>query len=191
MWHDMLAMEIPPLEKTLRTVGVYLAVYLLLRLVGRRDLAQLNTMDLVVVMLLSNVVQNAVIGPDNSLTGGLLGAAVLLAVDYALVRVRVRWLWAWRLFEGSATVLVRRGRYDRRAMWRLGVRRADVEQVVRHQGGNSVHDAHRVLLEPDGTLLVELVRGRRPASADDIDDLRARLERIEALLASGRGTPAT
>ena len=74
IWTSMFAFQIPPTEKVIRTIGVYLAIALIIRLGGKRTLAQLNTFDLVVVLLLSNVVQNAIIGPDNSLIGGLLGA---------------------------------------------------------------------------------------------------------------------
>lgn len=174
-------------EKTVRTVLVYMAIYLLLRLVGRRDLAQLNTMDLVVVLLLSNVVQNAVIGPDYSVTGGIIGAGVLMAADWAMVRVRNRWYWAWRLFEGRTSVLVRNGEYDRRTMWRLGVRKADVEQVVRRDGGSDVRDAKRIMLEPQGTLRVELRHGKRAATEGQIEALEERLSRIEDLLRARTG----
>ncbi|MDA2804101.1 YetF domain-containing protein [Nocardiopsis suaedae] len=188
MWHDIFVPDIPTAEKAVRTVLVYLAVYLLLRLVGRRDLAQLNTMDLVVVLLLSNVVQDAVIGPDFSVTGGVIGAVVLMAADWAMVRVRTRWYWAWRLFEGRTNVLVRDGRYDRRTMWRLGVRKADVEQVVRRDGGSDVGDAKRVMLEPQGTLRVELHHAKRSATAGQIDALEERLSRIEDLLRERTGS---
>lgn len=85
--HDVLHMGVPVLDKAIRTVGVYLGIVVLLRLVGKRDLAQLNSFDLAVIMLLSNVVQNAIIGPDNSLTGGLLGAVILVALNAVGVRV--------------------------------------------------------------------------------------------------------
>ena len=83
---DLFRMGEPVLEKGVRTVAVYAGVLLLLRLGGKRDLAQLNSFDLVVLLLLSNVVQNAVIGADDSLAGGLLGAVVLVAVNGAIVR---------------------------------------------------------------------------------------------------------
>ncbi|MDA2814887.1 DUF421 domain-containing protein [Nocardiopsis sp. RSe5-2] len=187
MWQDMFAPDLTLAEKTVRTVLVYLAIYLLLRLVGRRDLAQLNTMDLVVVLLLSNVVQNAVIGPDYSVTGGIIGAVVLMACDWVMVHARNRWYWAWRLFEGRTSVLVRKGEYDRRTMRRLGVRKADVEQVVRRDGGSHVGDAERVMLEPQGTLRVELRHGKRAATAGQIDALEERLALIEELLRGRAG----
>jgi uncharacterized membrane protein YcaP (DUF421 family) len=78
MARDLLVAQIPLLEKVLRTIAVYLFLVLALRLAGKRELAQLNSFDLVVLLLLSNTVQNAIIGPDNSLVGGLVGASVLL-----------------------------------------------------------------------------------------------------------------
>jgi len=109
MWSDMFSLQLPALEKVLRTVLVYGGLAILLRLAGKRDLAQLNTFDLVVMLLLSNVVQNAVIGPDNSLSGGLLGAVVLVGVNAVWVRVVGRSNRLVRLFEGSPTVLVKDG----------------------------------------------------------------------------------
>src|SRR5438477_412591 len=102
----MFSIQLPALEKVLRTVLVYGGLAILLRLAGKRDLAQLNTFDLVVVLLLSNVVQNAVIGNDNSLTGGLLGAAVLVAVNGLVVRVTNRYPRLTKVFEGTPTELV-------------------------------------------------------------------------------------
>ena len=113
MWADLFQIQIPILEKVLRTVGVYVGMAILLRLAGKRDLAELNTFDLVVMLLLSNVVQNSIIGNDNSLLGGLLGAAVLLAVNAIIVRLAARYTWIAHLFEGKPTDLVRQ-RQDRR-----------------------------------------------------------------------------
>ncbi|MDO4243748.1 MAG: hypothetical protein Q4C85_08345 [Actinomyces sp.] len=96
MWSDLFVMTVPVADKVLRTVVVYLAIAVLLRVAGKRLMAQMNSLDLVVVLLLSNVVQNAIIGPDNSLLGGLLGAVVLIVVNVAADRwaqrlPRVRW----------------------------------------------------------------------------------------------------
>ncbi|HUS62294.1 MAG TPA: hypothetical protein VMY34_08860, partial [Acidimicrobiales bacterium] len=85
--HDLFTIGIPILEKVLRTVAIYGGVLALLRIGGKRDLAQLNSFDLVVLLLLSNVVQNAVIGDDTSLLGGLIGAATLVAVNALVVRL--------------------------------------------------------------------------------------------------------
>lgn len=86
MWHDIFVIQIPVLEKVLRTILVYLTIVILFRLVGKRDLATFNTFDFVVIFLLSNVAQNAIIGNDVSVSGGVIGAAVLVAINAAFNR---------------------------------------------------------------------------------------------------------
>jgi uncharacterized membrane protein YcaP (DUF421 family) len=109
MARDLLVAQIPLLDKVLRTIAVYLFLVLALRLAGKRELAQLNSFDLVVLLLLSNTVQNAIIGPDNSLLGGLLGAAVLLAANYTTVRLGFQYPALARALEGTPTTLVQDG----------------------------------------------------------------------------------
>src|SRR6476620_10700012 len=87
---SMFVPDISTLEKVVRTIAVYAFLLIGLRLAGKREMSQLNSFDLVVLLLLSNTVQNAVIGPDNSLTGGLLGGAVLLAINALVVRTLFR-----------------------------------------------------------------------------------------------------
>ncbi|MGC0417596.1 DUF421 domain-containing protein [Embleya sp. AB8] len=182
MWHDMLVSGIPWTEKALRTIVVYLAIVTLLRWMGKRDLAQVNTSDLVVMLLLSNVVQNAVIGPDNSVSGALFGAVVLVAANAALVRCSARWDGFARLFEGTPTVLARDGTYDQARIARMGLRLADLDAAVKRQGGDDVAETTSVTLEPGGALLVALRPADQSADKQDIADLDARLSRIEALL---------
>ncbi|MFD7732344.1 DUF421 domain-containing protein [Kitasatospora phosalacinea] len=185
MWQAMFVAGIPYVEKTVRTVLVYLALLVLLRLIGKRGLAQLNTFDLVVMLLLSNVVQNAVIGDDNSVSGGLFGAAVLLLTDWVLVRQAARWDWFNRLLDGTPTVLARDGAYDRRTIAKQGIRVADLDVAVRHQGGDAIEETSLIVLEPGGTLLVKLKDGDQVADKDDVAALRAVLAAIEARLPAG------
>src|ERR1700690_973820 len=110
MWADMFVLAIPVAEKILRPVVVYLFLVVGLRLAGKRELAQLNPFDLVVLLTLSNTVQNAIIGDDNSVTGGVVGAATLLLVNYLVVRFLFRHEELDRLVEGEATVLIEHGR---------------------------------------------------------------------------------
>src|SRR5438067_13816425 len=133
---DLFTMGIPTAEKAIRTVAVYLGILVLLRLAGKRDLAQLNTFDFVVLLLLSNVVQNAIIGNDNSLFGGLLGATILVIGNSVVVRVVRSNKPLIRLFEGTPTVLVRDGHIEHAAIRRIGLREEDVIQALRHQGAN-------------------------------------------------------
>jgi uncharacterized membrane protein YcaP (DUF421 family) len=177
---DLFTVGVPLAEKILRTIAVYLGILVLLRLGGKRDLAQLNTFDLVVLLLLSNVVQNAVIGPDNSLLGGLLGAATLLAVNSVLARVARSSDVLDRLFEGTATTLVEDGQIDHEALARLGLREADVELALRQQGAMAIDDVERASLEPGGTILLTLHDLANPATRADVQRLEAKLDRLLA-----------
>src|SRR5581483_11089434 len=114
MWNDMFVLAIPLLEKVLRPVVVYLALVVLLRIFGKRELAQLNPFDLVVLLSLSNTVQNAIIGNDNSITGGLIGAFTLLAVNYLVVRFLFRHRRLDQVVEGKPTTLIEGGKVIRR-----------------------------------------------------------------------------
>src|SRR3954447_15139967 len=147
MTHALTHMDLSWLEKTIRTVVVYAALALLLRIAGKRDLAQLNTFDLVVMLLLSNVVQNAIIGNDNSLVGGLLGASVLVAVNTFVVRTAGRNARATALFEGTPTRLINEGAYDEAALLHEGLRKADVDVAIRRQGASDVGQVEQAVLE--------------------------------------------
>lgn len=182
MWHDMTTLGVPYAEKAIRTVVVYFALILLFRVVGKRGIAQLNEFDLVVMLLLSNVVQNAVIGPDNSLVGGLFGAVVLLAVNAVLLRYATSFRWVSWLFEGTPSVLAADGKYDHRAMRRQGLRRGDLDVAIHEQGGDSVAETDLVVLTPGGTVLVRLNDDDHTADKADVRELLQALHRIERRL---------
>lgn len=194
IWSDLFHIQVPVLEKVLRTVLVYAGLALLLRLAGKRDLAQLNTFDLVVMLLLSNVVQNSVIGNDNSLVGGLLGAAVLVAVNAAWVRLINRTPRLTTIFEGTPTQLVANGKIVA-DVHRLGMRRSDVAAAIRRQGAASVDEVEEAMLEPGGQIVVNLkpdaqdltVSDFRSGEADQValinelrDEIRRLTERVDA-----------
>jgi uncharacterized membrane protein YcaP (DUF421 family) len=187
--HDALMMGIPVAEKIGRTVVVYLAIVLLLRLLGRRDLAQFTTFDLVVVLLLSNVVQNAIIGPDDSVTGGLIGALTLLVANAALVRVGTSSDMAERLFQGSPLRLVEGGHFERDTLRRLGVRPHDVDAALREQGAPGVGAVDHADLLPSGTLVVQLADDAQAATKGDVRAVLERLERMEEALAAATRQP--
>jgi uncharacterized membrane protein YcaP (DUF421 family) len=177
IWHDLWTIQIPPVEKLLRTVLVYIGLAVLLRIGGKRDLGQFNSFDLVVMLLLSNVVQNAVIGSDNSLAGGLLGAVVLVAVNAITVRLVNLDPRLIRLFEGRSTTLIRNGRVVPKALERLGLRRADVAAACRRQGADAIGEVSDATLSPGGALVVTLDKAHRDAT---ISDLRRENERLLA-----------
>src|SRR6476469_2355795 len=116
MFHDMFAVPIPLLEKILRPIIVYAFLVALLRIFGKRELAQLNPFDLVVLLSLSNTVQNAIIGNDNSVTGGLIGAVSLLVINYLVVRFLFRHRRIDQILEGSPSVLVEKGKVNRKEL---------------------------------------------------------------------------
>jgi len=169
-------------EKVLRTVVVYVALVFLLRIFGKRELAQLNPFDLVVLLLLSNAVQNAIIGPDNSLIGGLLGVAVLLALNSAVVRFVSRHDWAVRMFEGSNTTLVKDGRYIESALRREGLRKADIEVALRQQNANGPEEVAEATLTPGGAIIVWLKPQAMAARREDLDVLCQRVDELERRL---------
>jgi uncharacterized membrane protein YcaP (DUF421 family) len=179
LWNDLVVTGIPLLEKVLRTVLVYVAIAALLRLVGKRNLAQLNTFDLVVVLLLSNVVQNAIIGPDNSLLGGLVGAAVLLGINAGVVRLAARSERLSRWIDGTPTVIVRDGAYDDAALRRMALRHNDVEEALLKQGAH-VADVQQAELDPNGAITFDFRPGAEPATRADIDRLMARIDALAA-----------
>jgi uncharacterized membrane protein YcaP (DUF421 family) len=185
-WFDSLfTMPIPVGEKIARTVLVYLIVVILLRLMGRRTVAQLNAFDLVVLLLISNVVQNAIIGPDNSLMGGLIGVVTLLLVNALVVWAVRRNPWVDRVVEGQTVTLVREGVVDHDALRRLGIREADLTAALLKQGAEGIHDVHEADMYPSGSIVVELTERARNASTMDlerverkIDELRRAVDRL-------------
>jgi uncharacterized membrane protein YcaP (DUF421 family) len=185
MWNDLLHVQVSLGDKLIRTIVVYVVLAVILRLVGKRDLAQLNAFDLVVMLLLSNVVQNAIIGPDNSLLGGIIGAVVLVGANAVIVRLIRRSDRLARLMEGTATVLARDGHWDDRALRDEGLRRADVDAALRRQNANRVDEVEEISIEPGGAIVVTLKPGEESATVDDIRRLEAKLDALLARGASG------
>jgi uncharacterized membrane protein YcaP (DUF421 family) len=188
VFDHMFQLPLPILEKLLRPVIVYLVLVLLLRLFGKRELAQLNPFDLVVLLSLSNTVQNAIIGDDNSVTGGLIGAFSLLAINWLVVRVLFRSRRLTRAFEGQAAVLVHNGQIDQKALERESLTREELLDVIHRQGFEDFHQVHKCELEPNGTFYVEAFD---PSAADKRHaELLARLEALSREVAALRVQPA-
>jgi uncharacterized membrane protein YcaP (DUF421 family) len=184
MWHHMFVEQIPVAEKLLRTVLVYAVVAVLIRITGKRSLAGLNTLDIAVVLLLSNVVQNAIIGDDISVTGGAVGAATLVGVNALLNQLAVRSALFAKVFDGTPTQVIQNGEELPPAMRQLGLRHAELEHAVRLQNGDSLDQVQTGYLEPSGQLLLTLRKNEQSATKGDIDALTAQLTRIEAVLAA-------
>jgi uncharacterized membrane protein YcaP (DUF421 family) len=177
---DLLVPGIPIAEKVLRTVLVYGFLIILLRVAGKRTLGQITSFDLVVLLLLSNTVQNAIIGNDNSLLGGLIGAVVLIAGDYLVVRTLYNHRRAERAIEGASSVLVHHGKFMDVNMRRQLITRVELESAARKQGIAHMSDVRCARLETGGAVTFEL---ESPTEHEKhLADLITRLERIENML---------
>jgi uncharacterized membrane protein YcaP (DUF421 family) len=189
VWHSMFVVQIPVVEKILRTVAVYATILILFRLAGKRDLAILNLFDFVVLFLLSNVVQNAIIGNDTSLVGGIIGAATLVTVNAVLNRWIAISDRAARILEGKPTTVIKDGRFLPGAARRLSLRPTDVERAIRVQNGDDITEIATGLMEPNGQLVFTLKKEEQSASKSVVAGLRAQLTGIEGsleLLAASR-----
>ncbi|MFI5756667.1 DUF421 domain-containing protein [Streptomyces sp. NPDC051569] len=182
MWHDLTSIQIPIAEKIVRTVAVYALIVVLFRLSGKRGLANLNTFDFVVIFLLSNVVQNAVIGNDDSLLGGVIGAVTLVTINVLLNRWLAHDERAVRLVEGRPSTVIEDGHLLPDALKHLALRPSEIEHAVRLQSGEAVDDVAVGRLEPDGQLVMVLKPPQQGATRADIARLDTRLAAIEQLL---------
>ena len=194
IWQDLLQPGIPILEKILRPIIVYVFLIVGLRLAGKRELAQLNPFDLVVLLTISNTVQNAIIGNDNSVAGGLLGASTLLAVNWFVVRWTFHHPKVERLIEGTATVLIDGGQIDQAALAREFVTIDELSSAARRQGYLSLNDVERAVLEAGGSLTfapkAETTRVRRHDEIiGRLDGLQQAIDAVRRDL-GGRGPSA-
>ena len=148
------------LEKVIRPIIVYVFLIIGLRLSGKRELAQLNPFDFVVLLTLSNTVQNAIIGNDTSITGGCLGAAVLLIVNFLVVRFLFTHRKVEAFVEGKADTLIHGGRLMRRQLEKVLITKAELEGAARKQGFSSLSDIEEASINPDGDIFFT---GKKPA----------------------------
>jgi uncharacterized membrane protein YcaP (DUF421 family) len=173
------------LEKIVRPLLVYVFLVVGLRLAGKRELAQLNAFDLVVLLTISNTVQNAIIGPDNSLLGGLIGATTLLVANYMVVRLVFAHPSIERFLEGDAEALVRRGRLMADRLRAEGITVAELESAARRQGFGSLKEVDRAMLEANGGITF-VAKKPRPHEAHHQDIMK----RLDELAVEVRGIRA-
>jgi uncharacterized membrane protein YcaP (DUF421 family) len=159
---DLFVPQVSVLEKVLRALLVFVFLVAALRLGGKRELAQINVLDLAVLLLASNVLQNAMIGDDNSFVGGAVGAATLFLANYLFVRLVFRSRTARRILEGTATVLLEHGRVLDRALHSEAITMDELHSAALERGFERLSDVDLIVLEPDGHLAV---MGREAAGA--------------------------
>jgi len=186
---DMFVLTLPIAEKVVRPIIVYIALVVLLRIFGKRELAQLNPFDLVVLLSLSNTVQNAIIGEDNTVSGGIIGAFTLLLVNYVVVRFLFGHRRLDQIVEGKSAVLMKEGRICKEQLAKELITIAELQTVVRRQGLEGLHEVETCVLEPGGGFVIK----RKCPSDEDvkhaelvggIEALRSQLQRLEEKLAS-------
>lgn len=158
MFYSMFHLPLPWLEKILRPMVVYLFLIAFLRIFGKRELAQLNPFDLVVLLSLSNTVQNAIIGNDNSVTGGVIGALSLLTINRLLTRLLFKMPKVDAALEGTKTILIRKGVVDEAALKEETMTQAELLSVIHKQGLNYFSEVETCALEPNGSFYVEAIK---------------------------------
>lgn len=163
IWKDMFVLGIPLLEKILRPVVIYAFLVISLRLSGKRELVQLNPFDLVVLLTLSNTVQNAIIGDDNTVLGGIIGATSLLVTNYLVVRFLYDHRKLDQVVEGKVDVLIENGRVRTQQLRKELITMPQLQAAARKQGFASLSEVEQCILEPGGTLTFI---GKKPGTED-------------------------
>jgi len=190
MLESMFQLPLPWMEKILRPVIVYLFLVFFLRLFGKRELAQLNPFDLVVLLSLANTVQNAIIGNDNSVTGGVIGAFSLLAINWLLTRLLFKMPKVDAALEGTRTEFIRHGVVDAAALKKETMTEMELLSVVHKQGLNDFTEVEVCVLEPNGSFYVEAMKPTPDEShiralKDAVDLLTREVRSMRAQLAGG------
>jgi uncharacterized membrane protein YcaP (DUF421 family) len=184
IWSDILHPDISILEKIIRPVLVYFFLVIGLRLAGKRELAQLNPFDLIVLLTLSNTVQNAIIGNDNSVTGGIIGATTLLAVNYFVVRFLFKHPKLDRLVEGNSDALIEGGQIKHDRLKKELITLSELESAAHKQGFGSLDEVDQAQIEPGG---IFSFTGRKPSpEAKRHSEVLARLDQLTRELAELR-----
>ena len=186
IWTDLLIPDVAIIEKIARPILVYLFLVVALRLAGKREMAQLNTGDLIVLLTLSNTVQNAIIGNDNSVSGGIIGATTLLIVNYIWTRFLFSHEKLNRLAEGDADVLIEGGVIKPDRLKKEQLLRSELEIAAHKQGFASLDEIDRAVLEPGGT--ITFVAKRPSADTERHNQMIGKLEQISKDLAALRAS---
>ena len=154
---NMFIPEVQVLEKIVRPLVVYFFLLLMFRIAGKRELGQMTPFDLVVLLTISNVLQNAMIGADNSLSGGLIGGLTLFIANGLVGRLTLRFPGMARLLEGRPTLLIEDGRILTKNLRREVMTKAELERAVRKHDLDPETDLpliKRALLEQDGSVTI-------------------------------------
>jgi uncharacterized membrane protein YcaP (DUF421 family) len=182
LWQNMFVLGLPLAEKILRPILVYVFLIVGLRLAGKRELAQLNPFDLVVLLTLSNTVQNAIIGEDNSVTGGVIGATTLLIVNYYLVRFVSRHEKLERFVDGEPDILIENGKICTAILDKEAITTGELAAAAHKQGFATLDEIDRAVLDPNGSIAFF---GKKPSpETTRHDEIMKRLAELTAQVAA-------
>jgi uncharacterized membrane protein YcaP (DUF421 family) len=154
MWHNLVSIGSSWEERAIRAVVVYAFLLLAIRIFGRRELGQLTAFDIIVLLTLSNILQNSMIGNDNSVTGGMVGAGVLLSANLVLAFVVSRRPHVERVIEGEPRILIHDGKIRAEAMRRELLTEQDLLSAVHREGIERIEDVHLAISEPNGMISI-------------------------------------
>jgi uncharacterized membrane protein YcaP (DUF421 family) len=152
MWDSIFDLQLSVGEKVLRAVLIYVFLIVALRIVGKRELGQANTLDLVVLLLVANAVQNGIIGNDITVTGAVIGAVTLFAINELFNRAAYGSSFVSRLFEGSPSVLIQKGKPVASALRRASISLPELRAIARRQGFSDLGEVNNAILETNGVV---------------------------------------
>ena len=183
IYDDMFKLALPVAEKMLRPILVYAFLVISLRIFGKRELSSINPFDFVVLLTLSNTVQNAIIGDDNTVSGGLLGAFTLLMMNYLTVRFIFKHRRLDQLVEGSPTMLIENGVIQKNNLAKELLTEVELITVAHRQGFGGLDEVDTCILEPGG---IFYVKGKTPGVDETrhgelVKQLHALAQQITAL----------
>jgi uncharacterized membrane protein YcaP (DUF421 family) len=186
MWQDMVALDVPLLEKVMRTVLVYVVVLVLLRVFGKRGLASTNTLDLIVLFLLASGMDNAIVGDDMSVLGGVVSATTLVTLNSAMNHLTNVSPRAARIIQGRPTTVIVDGQIREGGLRRLGLRHRELDHAIRSQNGDDISEIEHGEITPSGQIVVSLKHAEQSATKADVAALTEELRRIRELVSAPR-----
>jgi uncharacterized membrane protein YcaP (DUF421 family) len=182
MWHHIFDLQLTVGEKVLRALLIYVFLIVALRMIGKRELGQANTLDLIVLLLVANAVQNGIIGNDDTVTGAVIGAATLFAVNELVTRTSYAIPFLSRIVEGEPTGLIVHGKPVRAALRRAGISLSELRAIARRQGFGDLGEVDTAVLETNG--IVSMFSEDEPRAYHPV-------EPHQPIVGAGRASPSS
>ena len=144
----------PYIDITLRSVTVYFFMIIALRIFGKKELSQLNTADVILILLISNSVQNAMVGADTSLYGGIIAAFSLFLINFIFKKVMLKSKFIKGLVQDKPEILIHNGKIEFKTLARLGITSEELEEAMREHGIEYYKDVKLAMFEIDGNISI-------------------------------------